>query len=187
MFGDPLGGLLFGGETLDYFRLAIGPKNIDHPAKSGITFSRHQSGSVFGHLANMRLRRPGSSRSSDNNQTDRPKPAVDGNTAPAKAAREGLATARPVVFAGRCHPVAPPSPRVSSLLRHLAYVPGVVGGRLLQVGLLTKDTHRNTIRFAPPLIIRESQVDRAVGKLTEVLEELASSSVQAQHEQEASG
>ena len=45
MFGDPLGGLLFGGETLDYFRLAIGPKNIDHPAKSGITFSRHESGS----------------------------------------------------------------------------------------------------------------------------------------------
>jgi hypothetical protein len=99
MFGDPLGGLLFGGETLDYFRLAIGPKNIDHPAKSGITFSRHESGSVFGHLANMRLRRAGSSRSSDNNQTDRPQPAVDGNTAPAKAAREGLATARPVVFA----------------------------------------------------------------------------------------
>ena len=48
MFGDPLGGLLFGGETLDYFRLAIGPKNIDHPAKSGITFSRHESGSVDG-------------------------------------------------------------------------------------------------------------------------------------------
>lgn len=69
MFGDPLGGLLFGGETLDYFRLAIGPKNIDHPAKSGITFSRHESGSVFGHLGNMRLRRAGSSRSSDNNQT----------------------------------------------------------------------------------------------------------------------
>ena len=67
MFGDPLGGLLFGGETLDYFRLAIGPKNIDHPAQSGITFSRHESGSVFGHLANMRLRRAGSSRSSDNN------------------------------------------------------------------------------------------------------------------------
>ena len=67
MFGDPLGGLLFGDETLDYFRLAIGPKNIDHPAKSGITFSRHESGSVFGHLANMRLRRAGSSRSSDNN------------------------------------------------------------------------------------------------------------------------
>src|SRR5437868_882448 len=63
MFGDPLDGLLFGGETLDYFRLAIGPKNIDHPAKSGITFSRHESGSVFGHLGNMHLRRAGSSRS----------------------------------------------------------------------------------------------------------------------------
>src|SRR5258705_9192615 len=50
MFGDPLGGLLFGGETLDYFRRAIGPKNIDHPAKSGITFSRHESGSVFGRI-----------------------------------------------------------------------------------------------------------------------------------------
>src|SRR5437879_2650622 len=61
MFGDTLGGLLFGRETLYYFRLAIGPKNIHHPAKSGITFSRHESGSVFGHLANMRLRRVGSS------------------------------------------------------------------------------------------------------------------------------
>jgi hypothetical protein len=30
---SPLGGLLFGGETLDYFRLAIGPENIDNPAK----------------------------------------------------------------------------------------------------------------------------------------------------------
>jgi len=60
MFGDPLGGLLFGDETLDYFRLAIGPKNIDHPAKSGI-FSGHENGSVFGHLANTPLRRGGSS------------------------------------------------------------------------------------------------------------------------------
>jgi hypothetical protein len=65
MFGDPLGGLLFGGETLDYFCFTIGPENIDHPAKSGITFSRHESGSVFGHLANMRLRRAGSSRIRD--------------------------------------------------------------------------------------------------------------------------
>jgi hypothetical protein len=37
MFGDPLGGLLFGGETLDYFGLAIGP-NIDHPANPGSPF-----------------------------------------------------------------------------------------------------------------------------------------------------
>ena len=62
MFGDPLGGLFFGGETLDHFRLAIRPKNIDHPAKSGI-FSRHENGPVFGHPANMRLRRTGSSQS----------------------------------------------------------------------------------------------------------------------------
>lgn len=51
--------------------------------------------------------------------------------------------------------------------------------RLLQAGVLTKDTHRNTIRFAPPLIIDESQIDWAVERLTEVLEETAASTVQA--------
>jgi hypothetical protein len=61
MFGDPLSRLFFGGETLDHFRLAIRPKNIDHPAKSGI-FSRHENGPEFGHPANMRLRRAGSSQ-----------------------------------------------------------------------------------------------------------------------------
>jgi ornithine--oxo-acid transaminase len=38
--------------------------------------------------------------------------------------------------------------------------------------MLTKDTHRNTIRFAPPLIIDESQVDWAADRLVEVLEEV---------------
>jgi hypothetical protein len=47
----------------------------------------------------MRLQRAGSSRSSDNNQTDRPQPAVTAILRLRKAAREGLATARPVVFA----------------------------------------------------------------------------------------
>ena len=37
--------------------------------------------------------------------------------------------------------------------------------------VLTTDMHRNTIRFAPPLIISESQVDSAVDSLTEVVEE----------------
>jgi hypothetical protein len=37
--------------------------------------------------------------------------------------------------------------------------------------VLTTDMHLNTIRFAPPLIISESQVDSAVDSLTEVLEE----------------
>jgi ornithine--oxo-acid transaminase len=56
---------------------------------------------------------------------------------------------------------------------------GTVISRLLQAGVLTKDTHRNTIRFAPPLIINESQVDWAVDRLTEVLDEIAASTVQA--------
>jgi ornithine--oxo-acid transaminase len=36
---------------------------------------------------------------------------------------------------------------------------GAVAARLLQAGVLAKDTHRNTLRFAPPLIIDESQVE----------------------------
>ncbi|MGM4904276.1 ornithine--oxo-acid transaminase [Tardiphaga sp. 866_E4_N2_1] len=56
---------------------------------------------------------------------------------------------------------------------------GTVISRLLQAGVLTKDTHRNTIRFAPPLIIDKSQVDWAVDRLTEVLDEIAASTVQA--------
>ncbi|WP_441230376.1 ornithine--oxo-acid transaminase [Tardiphaga sp. 215_C5_N2_1] len=56
---------------------------------------------------------------------------------------------------------------------------GTVISRLLQAGVLTKDTHRNTIRFAPPLIIDESQVDWAVDRLTEVLDEIAASTIQA--------
>ena len=71
MFGGPLGGLLFGGETLDYFRLAVGPENIDNPTKSGrIALSHTENGPMFGHATNMRLRRPGSSQSSCHNQTD---------------------------------------------------------------------------------------------------------------------
>jgi ornithine--oxo-acid transaminase len=45
-----------------------------------------------------------------------------------------------------------------------------VARRLLQAGVLTRDTHRNTVRFAPPLIITEAQIDWAVDRLTEVLE-----------------
>jgi ornithine--oxo-acid transaminase len=48
-----------------------------------------------------------------------------------------------------------------------------VATRLLQAGVLTKDTHRNTIRFAPPLIIEESEIDWAVDRVTEVLDEVA--------------
>lgn len=50
---------------------------------------------------------------------------------------------------------------------------GAVVRRLLQAGVLTKDTHRNTVRFAPPLMIEQSQVDWAVDRFTEVLDEFA--------------
>jgi len=62
--------------------------------------------------------------------------------------------------------------------RNMASVGSVVR-RLLQAGVLTKDTHRNTIRFAPPLIIDEQQIDWAVDRLTEVLEQAAASSAEA--------
>jgi ornithine--oxo-acid transaminase len=58
------------------------------------------------------------------------------------------------------------------LHRHIAATDTVIR-RLLQAGVLTKDTHGNTIRFAPPLIIDELQVNWAVDRLTEVLDEVA--------------
>ncbi len=51
---------------------------------------------------------------------------------------------------------------------------GAVVRRLIDVGVLTKDTHRNTIRLAPPLTISESQIDWAIDRLSEVLGETAS-------------
>lgn len=43
---------------------------------------------------------------------------------------------------------------------------------LLDKGVLTKDTARNTTRFAPPLIITEAQINTAVDALAAVLREL---------------
>jgi hypothetical protein len=60
---------MLGNETLDYFRFAIRPENIDPPARPGI-FPRHESWSLLGHPSNMRLWRPGSSQLSCHNQTD---------------------------------------------------------------------------------------------------------------------
>jgi ornithine--oxo-acid transaminase len=48
-----------------------------------------------------------------------------------------------------------------------------VAERCLQAGVLTNNTHRNTVRFAPPLTIDESQIDWAVNRFSEVLEEMA--------------
>jgi ornithine--oxo-acid transaminase len=55
---------------------------------------------------------------------------------------------------------------------------GAVVRRLLGVGVLTKDTHRNTIRLAPPLIIGESEIDWAVERLSEVLEEFRATAIE---------
>jgi ornithine--oxo-acid transaminase len=55
---------------------------------------------------------------------------------------------------------------------------GVVAERLLRAGVLTKDTHRNTIRFAPPFIINEAEIDWAVDRVEEVLGENFESTVE---------
>ena len=49
---------------------------------------------------------------------------------------------------------------------------GMVAERLLRAGVLTKDTHRNTIRFTPPFIINEAEIDWAVDRVAEVLGEI---------------
>lgn len=44
--------------------------------------------------------------------------------------------------------------------------------RLAARGVITKDTHRNTVRLSPPLIIEKSELDLAVDTLMTVLDEL---------------
>lgn len=41
--------------------------------------------------------------------------------------------------------------------------------QLMKKGLLCKETHEQTIRFAPPLIIKKEELDWAIGKIREVL------------------
>jgi len=42
--------------------------------------------------------------------------------------------------------------------------------KLLAAGILTKDTHRTVIRFAPPLVIEREQLDWAVERFREIVE-----------------
>jgi hypothetical protein len=53
VLSNPLRRVMLGRETLDCFRFAIGPQNIDTPARPGI-FPRHESWSLLGHRTNMR-------------------------------------------------------------------------------------------------------------------------------------
>lgn len=41
--------------------------------------------------------------------------------------------------------------------------------RLMSTGLLCKETHETTIRFAPPLTIKESEIDWALERIEQVL------------------
>ena len=44
--------------------------------------------------------------------------------------------------------------------------------RLLKKGILSKETHASTIRFAPPLIIKKKEIDWAVLVIKETLKEI---------------
>lgn len=44
---------------------------------------------------------------------------------------------------------------------------------LMRLGVLCKETHERTIRFAPPLIITEEQLDWAFQRIEQVMETLA--------------
>ena len=41
--------------------------------------------------------------------------------------------------------------------------------RLMEQGILTKDTHATVVRLAPPLIIRRQEVDWALTRIEQVL------------------
>ena len=43
---------------------------------------------------------------------------------------------------------------------------------LQQQGILTKETHQNVIRFAPPLIVEKATLDWAIPRIREVLTRL---------------
>jgi hypothetical protein len=66
MLCNPLNRVILGNEALDCFRFAIGPQNINPPARAGI-FPRHESWSLLGHPSNMRMWEPGSRQSSCHN------------------------------------------------------------------------------------------------------------------------
>ena len=44
--------------------------------------------------------------------------------------------------------------------------------KLMEKGVLAKDTHEKTIRFAPPLVITREEVDWAIERIMEVFEKV---------------
>jgi ornithine--oxo-acid transaminase len=47
--------------------------------------------------------------------------------------------------------------------------------RLLEEGVLSKDTHDTVVRIAPPLVVTEAQIDEAVDALASALRSLEQS------------
>ena len=45
-----------------------------------------------------------------------------------------------------------------------------VAEQLQALGILCKETHTNTLRFAPPLVIKKEEIDWAFQKIQQVLE-----------------
>ena len=43
---------------------------------------------------------------------------------------------------------------------------------LMRAGVLTKETHRNTVRMAPPFVIEKHEIDEAVDCLAGVLDDI---------------
>ncbi|MFC7380747.1 ornithine--oxo-acid transaminase [Sphaerisporangium rhizosphaerae] len=68
--------------------------------------------------------------------------------------------------------------------------PSIATGRevceaLMRRGVLAKDTHGSTIRLAPPLVISEEDLNWAVDRLTEVLDELSGTAAPAEAAEQA--
>jgi len=66
--------------------------------------------------------------------------------------------------------------RGRGLLIGVELIPEAGGARkfcqkLMHLGLLCKETHDNTIRFAPPLIIQKPEIDWAMEQIEPVLGE----------------
>ncbi len=64
--------------------------------------------------------------------------------------------------------------RGRGLMVAVEFHPEVGGARryseaLRQAGILCKETHKNTLRFAPPLIIQRDQIDGALETIDQVL------------------
>ena len=80
-------------------------------------------------------------------------------------------------FVDKIAAMGPEALRVAGLWAGVDIDPSLATGRevcerLMARGLLVKDTHGSTIRFAPPIVVEPQDLDWAVQQLEEVLDEL---------------